>query len=164
MSDTWAAVLAISVAVMAVVQLAILIALAIAARRVMDVANQTHSQVASLAADLKLRAATVTDSVSAVTARVNAVTDDVKGVTARMQQAAHTVSDGVQRMEQSVRTAGLKVAETISQVPPPVKKGIPAGLAILAALRTIQQVRQRTRANRTRQAYSDDDMYASMHG
>ena len=57
------------------------------------------------------------------------------------------MSDGVQRVEESVRTAGQRVASTIDQVPPSVKKGIPAGLAILAALRTVQQVRSRLRAS-----------------
>lgn len=164
MNDTWAGVLAISVAVMALVQLVILIVVGIAAGRLMAVAQQTQSQVEGLAADVKLRIASVTDGVNSVTARVNAVADDVKGVTARVQQAAHTFSDGVQRMEESVRSAGHKVATTIDQVPGSVKKGVPAGLAILAAIRTVQQVRQRMRANRVRQAYSDDDMYASMHG
>jgi len=164
MNDTWAAVLAISVAVMALVQVIILAVIGIAARRAMAIAERTQSHVEALAADVKIRVASVTDSVNAVTARVNAVADDVKGVTARVQQAAHTFSDGVQRMEESVRSAGQKVASTIEQVPGPVKKGVPAGLAILAALRTVQQVRQRMRANRVRQSYSDDDMYASMHG
>ena len=63
-----------------------------------------------------------------------------------------------------MRTAGQKIAETVDQVPAPVKKGVPAGLAILAALRTVQQVRQRMRADRARRAYSEEDMYASMHG
>ena len=49
-----------------------------------------------------------------------------------------------------MRSAGQKIVETVDQVPGPVKKGMPAGLAILAALRTVQQVRQRMRADRTR--------------
>jgi hypothetical protein len=150
MNDTWAAVLAISVAVMALVQVIILAVVGIAARRAMAIAERTQSHVEALAADVKVRVASVTDGVNAVTARV--------------QHAAHTFSDGVQRMEETVRNAGQKVATTIDHVPGSVKKGVPAGLAILAALRTVQQVRQRMRANRARQAYTDDDMYASMHG
>ena len=164
MNDTWAAVLAISVALMALVQISMLIVLGVTARRIMAVVEKTQTNVEALTADVRVRVASVTESVNGVTARMNAVADDVKGVTARVQQVAHTFSDGVQRMEQSVRTAGQKVAETVDQVPPAVKKGVPAGLAILAALRTVQQVRQRMRADRARRAYSDDDMYASMHG
>lgn len=164
MNETWAAVLAISVAVMALVQVVVLIVLGVTARRVMAVVEKTQTNVEALAADVKVRVASVTESVNGVTARVNAVADDVKGVTARVQQVAQTFSDGVQRMEQSVRAAGQKVVETVDQVPGPVKKGVPAGLAILAAIRTVQQVRQRLRADRARRAYSDDDMYASMHG
>ena len=164
MNDTWAAVLAISVAVMALVQVVVLIVLGVTARRIMAVVEKTQTQVEALAADVKLRVASVTETVNGVTARVNAVADDVKGVTARVQQVAQTFSDGVQRMEQSVRAAGQKVVETVDQVPGPVKKGVPAGLAILAAIRTVQQVRQRLRADRARRAYSDDDMYTSMHG
>jgi uncharacterized protein YoxC len=93
-----------------------------------------------LAADVKLRVDGVTD-------RVNAVADDVRGVTARVQQVATTVSDGVQRVEETVKTAGQRVASSIDQVPPGVKKGIPAGLAILAAIRTVQQVRARMKAS-----------------
>jgi uncharacterized protein YoxC len=141
MSNTWAGLLAISVAVMALVQVAVLIGLAIAGRRLMAVAATTQQQVETLAADVKLR-------VNAVGDRVNAVADDLRGVTTRVQQVATTVSDGVQRVEQSVRTAGQRVASTIEQVPTPVKRGVPAGLAILAALRTIQQVRARSRSDR----------------
>ena len=147
MSDTWAGVLAISVAVMALAQVCVLGVLAIVAfklaetsRSVMAIADKTQRQVETLAADVKLRVEGVTD-------RVNAVADDVRGVTARVQQVATTVSDGVQRVESSVRTAGQRVADTIDQVPPSVKKGIPTGLAILAALRTVQQVRARLRTS-----------------
>jgi hypothetical protein len=40
------------------------------------------------------------------------------------------------------------VQDTVEQVPPGVKKGVPAGLAILAALRTVQQVRHRLKHDR----------------
>lgn len=150
MSDTWAGVIAVSVAVMALVQIVVLIGLAIAARRLMAVADTTQHQVETLAADLKLRVGTVTD-------RVNAVADDVRGVTTRVQQVASTVSDGVQRVEQSVKTAGHKVAQSIDQVPGSVKRGVPAGLAILAALRTVQQVRARIKDDRRAANASLDD-------
>lgn len=149
MNDTWAGVLAISVAVMALVQVAVLIGLAIAGMKLMAAVTSTQQQVEALAADVKLR-------VSAVTDRVNAVADDVRGVTARVQQVATSVSDGVHRVEESVRSAGQRVQSTIDQVPPGVKKGVPAGLAILAALRTVQQVRQRMKNDR-----AADDMYAA---
>jgi uncharacterized protein YoxC len=150
MSDTWAGVLATSVAVMALVQVAVLAGLGLVAMRLMAVVKSTQQQVETLAADVKLR-------VEAVSDRVNAVADDVRGVTARVQQVAASVSDGVQRVEQTVKTAGQRVAETVDQVPPVVKKGVPAGLAILAALRTVQQVRSRMRASRT----IEHDMYVS---
>jgi uncharacterized protein YoxC len=150
MSDTWAGVLATSVAVMAIVQVAVLAGLGLVAMRLMAVVKSTQQQVETLAADVKLR-------VEAVTDRVNAVADDVRGVTARVQQVATSVSDGVQRVEQTVKSAGQRVSETVDQVPPVVKKGVPAGLAILAALRTVQQVRARMRANRT----IDHDMYVA---
>ena len=147
MNDTWAAVLAISVAVMALVQVSVLIGLAIAGRkvaqtseRVVSIAETTQQRVEALAADVRLR-------VDGVTQRVNAVADDVRGVTTRVQQVASSVSDGVHRVEESVRTAGERLSTTIDQVPPSVKKGIPAGLAILAAIRTVQQVRTRLRAS-----------------
>jgi uncharacterized protein YoxC len=149
MSDTWAAVLAISVAVMALVQLAYLVGLAIAGKKLMTAVSTTQQQVEALAADVKVRVGTVTE-------RVNAVADDVRAVTARVQQVATTVADGVQRVEDQVRTAGAKVHETVNQVPPGVKKGVPAGLAILAALRTVQQVRQRLKDER-----AAEDMYAA---
>jgi len=99
--------------------------------------------------------------VNAVSERVNAVADDVRGVTARVQQVASSVSDGVQRVELSMKTAGQRVAQTIDQVPGPVKKGVPAGLAILAALRTVQQVRARMKAQRrhAQDPYADENMY-----
>jgi uncharacterized protein YoxC len=149
MSDTWAAVLAISVAVMALVQVAMLVGLAVVGSKLMAAVAATQQQVEALAADVKLRVGTVTD-------RVNAVADDVRGVTARVQQVATSVSDGVHRVEQSVRSAGHQVQSTINQVPPSVKKGVPAGLAILAALRTVQQVRRRMKDE-----HDVDKMYAA---
>jgi uncharacterized protein YoxC len=149
MSDTWAGVLAISVAVMALVQVAMLVGLAVLGAKLMAAIAATQQQVETLAADVKLRVGTVTD-------RVNAVADDVRGVTARVQQVANSVSDGVHRVEQSVRSAGHQVQSTINQVPPSVKKGVPAGLAILAALRTVQQVRRKMKDER-----DVDNMYAA---
>jgi uncharacterized protein YoxC len=153
MNDTWAAVLAISVAVMALVQIIYLIGFAIAARKMMTVVATTQQQVEALAADVKVRVGAVTD-------RVNLVADDVRAVTARVQDVAASVSDGVHRVEESVRAAGHRVQQTVDQVPPGVKKGVPAGLAILAALRTVQQVRQRMKQDA---AVDRDarDMYAA---
>jgi uncharacterized protein YoxC len=136
MSDTWAAVLAISVAVMALIQIVYLIGFAIAAKKMMNVVTTTQQQVETLAADLKLR-------VNAVTDRVNLVADDVRAVTARVQEVASSVSDGVHRVEEQVRAAGHRVQQSVDQVPSGVRKGVPAGLAILAALKTVQQVRHR---------------------
>ena len=149
MNDTWAGVLAISVAVMALVQVAVLAGLAYAGMKLMAAVTSTQQQVEALAADVKLRVGAVTD-------RVNAVADDVRGVTARVQQVATSVADGVNRVEDTVRTAGQRVHSTIDRVPPGVQKGVPAGLAILAALRTIQQVRRRLKDER-----HADDMYAA---
>ena len=148
MSDTWAAVLAISVAVMAIVQLVYLIGFAIAGRKLMNAVATTQQQVEALAADVRVR-------VGAVTERVNAVADDVRAVTSRVHQVASSVADGVQRVEHQVRTAGQRVQATVDQVPPSVKKGVPAGLAILAALRTVRKVRQKMREDRA------TDMYAA---
>jgi len=149
MSDTWAAVLAISVAVMALVQLVYLVGFAIAGKKLMDVATATQQQVEVLAADVKVRVGAVSD-------RVNGVADDVRAVTSRVQEVATSVTDGVHRVEEQVRAAGQRVQQTVDQVPPGVKKGVPAGLAILAALKTVQQVRQRIKNDR-----SAHDVYAA---
>lgn len=148
MSDTWAGVLAISVAVMAVVQVVYLVVLAVAARRLMDVAARTQQQMHTLAADVRVHVGTVTE-------RVNAVADDVRGVTARVQEVATSVADGVHRVEEQVRAAGVRMQETVDQVPTGVKRGVPAGLALLAALRTVQSVRYRMK----RDPSGDDDRY-----
>jgi uncharacterized protein YoxC len=147
MSDTWAAVLAISVAVMAIVQLVYLVGFAIAGKKLMNAVTTTQQQVEALAADVKVR-------VGAVTERVNAVADDVRAVTSRVQQVASSVADGVQRVETQVRAAGQRVQATVDQVPPSVKKGVPAGLAILAALRTVQKVREKMREERATNMYA----------
>lgn len=148
MSDTWAAVLAISVAVMALVQIVYLIGFAIAAKKMMTVVNATQQQVEALAADVKVRVGTVTD-------RVNLVADDVRAVTARVQEVASSVSDGVHRVEEQVRVAGQRVQQTVDQVPNGVKKGVPAGLAILAALKTVQQVRNRMKHDEAERRAND---------
>jgi uncharacterized protein YoxC len=147
MTDTWAGVLAISVAVMALVQVSLLIGFAIAARRLGDASKRVISIADAAQQQVEAVAAEVRQRVDDVTNRVNAVAEDVRGVTSRVGQVASSVSDGVQVVEDTVRTAGQRVASTIQQVPPSVKKGVPAGLAILAALRTVQQVRARLRAS-----------------
>ena len=154
MSDTWAAVLAISVAVMALVQIVYLVGFAIAAKKMMTVVNSTQQQVEALAADVKIRVGAVTD-------RVNLVADDVRSVTARVQEVATSVSEGVHRVEEQVRFAGQRVQQTVDQVPPGVKKGVPAGLAILAALKTVQQVRQRMKRDAAEEDRAARDMYAA---
>lgn len=140
MSDTWAAVLAISVAVMALVQLVYLVGFAIVGKKLMTAATATQQQVEALAADVKIRVGAVGD-------RVNAVADDVRAVTSRVQEVATSVSDGVHRVEEQVRAAGTRVQQSVDQVPSGVKRGVPAGLAILAALKTVQQVRRRMKDN-----------------
>jgi uncharacterized protein YoxC len=156
MSDTWAAVLAISVAVMALVQIIYLVGFAIAAKKMMSAVNSTQQQVEALAADVKLR-------VNAVGDRVNLVADDVRAVTSRVQEVATSVADGVHRVEEQVRAAGHRVQQTVDQVPPGVKKGVPAGLAILAALKTVQQVRNRMKHDGTPRDERDvRDVYAAM--
>jgi hypothetical protein len=117
--------------------------------------STTQQQVEALAADVRVR-------VGAVTERVNLVADDVRAVTARMQEVATSVSDGVHRVEEQVRVAGQRVQQTVDQVPPGVKKSVPAGLAILAALKTVQQVRQRMRNGAARRDRDDvTDVYAA---
>lgn len=154
MSDTWAAVLAISVAVMALIQLIYLVGFAIAAKKMMAIATATQQQVEALAADVKVR-------VGAVSERVNLVADDVRAVTSRVQEVATSVSDGVHRVEEQVRAAGQRVQQTVDQVPPGVKKGVPAGLAILAALKTVQQVRHRMKHDAERDRRDVRDVYAA---
>lgn len=156
MNDTWAAVLAISVAVMALVQIIYLIGFAIAAKKAMAVMTTTQQQVEALASDVKLRVNTLSE-------RVNLVADDVRAVTTRVQEVATSVSDGVHRVEEQVRAAGQRVQQTVDQVPPGVKKGVPAGLAILAALKTVQQVRHRMKHDAAREERERDvrDVYAA---
>lgn len=147
MSDTWAAVLAISVAVMALVQIAYLVGFVVAGKKLMAAVSATQQEVEALATDVKARVVEVGD-------RVNAVADDLRAVTNRVQQVASTVADGVQRVETQVRAAGQRVQATVDQVPPGVKKSVPAGLAILAALRTVQKVRAKLRDDRSSDIYA----------
>jgi uncharacterized protein YoxC len=154
MSDTWAAVLAISVAVMALVHIIYLVGFAIAAKKMMTIVSATQQQVEALAADVKVR-------VGAVTERVNLVADDVRSVTTRVQEVAASVSDGVHRVEEQVRAAGQRVQQTVDQVPPGVKKSVPAGLAILAALKTVQQVRERMKNGPRRDRDDVSDVYSA---
>jgi uncharacterized protein YoxC len=139
---------------MALVQIIYLVGFSIAAKKAMTAMSATQQQVEALAADVKLR-------VNAVTDRVNLVADDVRAVTARVQQVATSVSDGVHRVEETVRAAGHRVQETVDQVPPGVKKGVPAGLAILAALKTVQQVRQRMKGDAARDQRDVRDVYVA---
>ena len=81
--------------------------------------------------------------------------DAVHHVSAMLAQ----VADSRARAEEQVRAAGTRVQQTVDQVPPGVKKGVPAGLAILAALRTVRQVRNRMRQEE--RSERQHDVYAA---
>ena len=70
--------------------------------------------------------------------------------------SAGRCGNSLKTVEDQVKAAGQRVQATVDRVPPGVKKGVPAGLAILAALRTVQQVRQRLKKER-----AAEDMFAA---
>ncbi len=149
MSDTWAGLLAISMAVQALVQIAVLVGLLLAVRRMATSVAATQQRVEGLVADVQ--------------GKVNAVATDVRGVTGQVSQMVGDVRDRAHRVEDSLRAAGQRVADAghrvanaVESVPKPVKQGVPAALAIFTAYRTFRQAQQRIRDRR-----AADDMYVA---
>jgi uncharacterized protein YoxC len=138
MSDTWAGLLAISVAVMALIQVVVMIGLAIAAKRMMAVADSARLRVEALSGDVQQK-------VNDIHTKLDHVLGDVRHATTSAQQMVTDARDRMTRMEEAVRAAGQKVVTAVENVPTPVKRGVPAAVAVLAAYRTIRNIRQRMR-------------------
>jgi uncharacterized protein YoxC len=148
MSDTWAGILAISVAVMALMQVATMIGLLVVARKLTTVAQNAKTRIDTVATDVQAK-------VADVHGRVNAVVGDVRHATQTAQQMVGDARDRVLRMENAVRSAGQRVVSAVENVPAPVKRGVPAAVAALAAYRTFRSMRNRA------QAQVDEDVFTA---
>lgn len=145
MSDMWAGILAISMAAQALVQVAVLIGVLIAVRRIAHTAQTTRQRVDALVSDVQ--------------GKLNLVVTDVRGVTGQVSEMVGEVRHRAHRVEESVRSAGQRVADAghrvaaaVEQVPRPVKQGVPAAIAVLGAYRAFREVQQRMRQRRVGRA------------
>jgi uncharacterized protein YoxC len=159
MSDTWAAVLAISIAVQTLVQVGVLAGLVIAIRRMTATVSAAQVKVESLVEDVQGKVNLVVGDVRDVTSKVNAVAGSVRDGVQRVEDSIRStgqrVADAGHRVEQTVRNASQRVATAVDQVPRPVKQGVPAALAVITAYRTFRQVQNRIREKQAREALDD---------
>ncbi len=163
MSDTWAAMLAISVAVQTLVQIGVLAGLLIAVRKMTATVTTAQVKLEGFVEDAQAKVNLVVGDVRDVTSKVNAVAGSVRDGVQRVEDSIRStgqrVADAGHHVEQTVRNAGQRVATAVDQVPRPVKQGVPAALAVIAAYRTFRQVQNRIREKQAREA--TDDMYVA---
>jgi len=76
------------------------------------------------------------------------VTGQVSQMVGDVRDRAHRVEDSLRAAGQRVADAGHRMASAVESVPRPVKQGVPAALAILAAYRTFRLAQERVRRRR----------------
>jgi hypothetical protein len=128
-SDVWLAVIAISVALMATVQVATLVAAAILARRVDRIAGQVEQEIKPLLANLT--------AVTAEAARTASL------AAAQVERVDRLFGDVAQRADQA-----LSIASTIVGTPAREGMAVVAGVrAALSALKGLREAARRRRAS-----------------
>jgi uncharacterized protein YoxC len=145
-SSDWAAVIGISVAVMAVVQVATLIAVAIGLQRMQSGVKKLEAQVDA--------------AVSEFRPQVQAMLDQARSTSANAQELMHDLRDRFDRMDEAAKSMGARihrVADTVqwaaTSLPVPMKVSGPAAMAAWAGVRVVRSLVEKSRARRLRQRH-----------
>lgn len=143
MSPGWTAVIALSVAVMAAVQVTVLVALAIGLRRMHGSLQQLEQRVDTTLGDLGPRLTAVIEETRATSAQANALLGEMRTRLDGIDEAARAVRDGFHRV-----ATGLSWAATT--LPGPMKVSGPAAMAAWAGVRAVRGLADRARSRRAR--------------
>lgn len=149
-------VIGISVAVMALIQLATIVGAFIAVRIAMKRAREVEQRLDATIAEFKPQVAHILNEARAASAKANELLVDVRRHMETMEDTARTVRHRIDRAVGSV--AG--VASAAGSLPGRVKMTGPAAMAVWAGMRMARsvaaRVRERRRERRIRQQRFED--------
>ncbi len=141
MSPGWTAVIGVSLALMAVAQLAVLIGLVVAWRRTQSQLQALQERVQSVLDDLGPEIVAVLDEARAASSSMQALAGDVRRRLDAVDDATRNVRERVSRVADTVHWAA-------SNLPVPVKVSGPAAMAAWAAVRAARNLIDRARVRR----------------
>lgn len=150
MTNDWMAVIGISVAVMAVVQIVMLVALAVALRRLQNGIQVMERKVDDLTAELKPQIVRAVEDVRSASASAQELLTDIRRHLETMEDAADAIRQRVTRVVDGVHSAA-------SNLPVPMRVSGPAAMALWAGVRAIRSVAGRMRARRERHVHDRFD-------
>jgi hypothetical protein len=137
-SSDWLAVIAISVAVMAVVQVATLIGVFVALRRIQIGARTIERRLELAVEEFRPELARLVEDARAASTSAKELVEDVRAYIDSAEEAAHSVRQRVARVVDGVQTA----------LPVPMKFSGPAAVGLWAALRVARSLLSRRRDRR----------------
>ncbi|MFN2445911.1 MAG: hypothetical protein ABR606_10095 [Vicinamibacterales bacterium] len=147
MTSDWMPVIGISVALMALVQVAAIVAITIALRRLQTGVQSMERKVDSLVAEVRPQIARVVEDARAASASAHELLTDMRHRLEQMEAAADSVRKRVSRVVDGVQYVA-------NNLPGPVKVSGPAAMAAWAGLRVIRtalgQMRERRRERHIR--------------
>lgn len=138
MSPGWTAVIGVSLAVMAVVQLAVLIGLLVAFRRTQAQLQALQQRVQSAIDEVRPEVVAALADARAASATVQTLAGDVRGRLDAMDEATRLARERVHRVVDTVQWAA-------SNLPVPVKVSGPAAMAAWAGVRVARNLIDRVR-------------------
>lgn len=143
MSSDWAAVIGISVAVMAVVQVATLVAVAVALQRMQSGLRRLETQVDAVVTELRPQVQAMLEQARSTSTNAQELMRDLRDRFDRMDDAAQSVGARMHRIADTVQWAA-------TSLPVPMKVSGPAAMAAWAAVRVVRGLMDRSRARRVR--------------
>jgi hypothetical protein len=144
-SPGWTAVVGVSLALIAFVQLAVLIGLFVAWRRAQAQMQQLQQQVQSVIDEVRPELMKVIDEARTASSMMQALAGDVRGRLDAVDDATRNVRDRVTRVADTVHWAA-------ANLPIPVKVSGPAAMAAWAGVRVARNLIDRARRRSARQA------------
>lgn len=144
MTNDWMPVIGISVAAMALVQVATIVALIVAVRRVQTGMQTMERRVDSVIAEFRPQLTRVVDDARTASATATELLSDIRRHLDTMEDTAKSVRHRVNRVVDGV--AG--VASAAGTLPVPVKMSGPAAMAIWAGVKVARSVVSRVRDRR----------------
>jgi hypothetical protein len=150
----WAAITAISVAVIALVQVAAAIGLLLAMRRMQVRVANVERRLEAAVDEVQPQLARLVEEARAASSGAQALVSDIRRHLESMEEAAHSVRQGVHRVVDGVQVAS-------HALPVPIKVSAPVALATWAAVRVARSALGRIRNRRRRRLARDVQISAA---
>lgn len=141
MNENWAAVIGISVAVMALVQVTSLIIVAVGLRRMQASVQRLEQRVDTAVDEFRPHVMAILDEARTTSANAQGLMRDVRDRIESMDDAATRVAARVTRVADGVQWA-------VSAMPLPMKVSAPAAMTAWATVRAVGGLVQRARGRR----------------